>query len=312
MKGKHALVNEQNQRLVFDIRKFSIHDGPGIRMTIFMKGCPLHCSWCHNPEGISSHPEKYYDKAKCIGCLDCLDICAKHATSMTSKGIVTDDELCVLCGECADVCPPMATEMSAKYYSVAQIMDLVVREKPFLQQSGGGITVSGGEPLIEPEFTFDLLDACGKTGIHRAVDTSGFVKKEVIMEAAERAELFLYDLKMMDSALHRRWTGVPNEMILSNLRLIATLNVDLNIRIPVIGGVNATVENAVASAVFIAGLEKKPLSIQLLPYHIAGSAKYEKLGRLIPDHGFQVPEVNDLELIKEVFESYGLPVMVGH
>ncbi len=310
--GKNALINQKNERLIFDIRRFSINDGPGIRVTIFMKSCPLACLWCHNPEGISVGVEKMYSSSKCIGCRDCVEVCEQDAARLTGEGIVTDRELCILCGKCAEVCPTMATEMSAQYYSIDQLLEMITREIPFMKQSGGGVTLSGGEPLIEPAFTFELLDACGELGIHRAVDTSGFVRKDVILSAAERTELFLYDLKMMDSDQHRRWTGVRNELILKNLQLISRLGVDIMIRIPVISGVNATVENAEASASFISGLATMPIGIQLLPYHVAGSAKYDKLGLACPDHGFRVPESNELDEIRAVFERYGLPVMVGH
>jgi pyruvate formate lyase activating enzyme len=310
--GINALINQNNERLIFDIRRFSINDGPGIRMTIFMKSCPLDCLWCHNPEGISSELEKLYNKSKCIGCQDCVEVCAQDATKFTKEGIVTDRELCVLCGKCAEVCPTKATEMSAQYYGIDQLVEMITREKPFMEQSGGGVTLSGGEPLMAADFTFKLLDACGEMGIHRAVDTSGFVKQEVILTAAERVELFLYDLKIMDPELHRRWTGIPNELILSNLTLLAQTDVDLIIRIPVIGGVNDSVENAEASANFICGLAKMPLAIQLLPYHFAGNSKYEKLGLDRVDHGFSVPGNNELDAIREVFERFGLPVMVGH
>lgn len=308
----NALINKNNERLIFDIRRFSINDGPGIRMTIFMKSCPLACLWCHNPEGISADIEKLYNKSKCIGCRDCVEVCARTAIELTREGIVTDRDLCVLCGQCADVCPTKATEMSAQYYGIDQLMEMITREIPFMEQSGGGVTLSGGEPLMAAEFTFGLLEACGKMGIHRAVDTSGFVKQEVILAAAEKTELFLYDLKMMDTELHRRWTGVPNDLILANLKLLAQQDVDLIIRIPVIGGVNATVENAEASAAFIAGLAKMPLAVQLLPYHVAGYTKYEKLGLSLDDHGFSVPGKDELDTIRKVFEGYGLPVMVGH
>lgn len=309
---KNALINQNNERLIFDIRRFSTNDGPGIRTTIFMKSCPLACLWCHNPEGMSAGIEKLYSRTKCIGCHDCVDVCEQEAITLTRDGILTDRELCVLCEKCAEVCPSKATEMSAQYYSIDQLLGMIARERPFLEQSGGGVTLSGGEPLIEPAFTFELLDACGEMGIHRALDTSGFVKKEVILAAAERTELFLYDLKMMDSDMHRRWTGVPNELILSNLKLIAMKDVDLIIRIPVIGGVNATVENATATAAFISGLAGKPSGIQLLPYHMAGYVKYDKLGLACPDNGFGVPGKNELDAIAEAFKRHGMPVTVGH
>ena len=297
--------------LIFDIKRYCINDGPGIRITIFLKGCPLSCRWCHNPESISPHIQKLFTASKCIGCGECVRACPVGACRLTEQGIVTDRDLCTLCGKCAEVCPTRATEMSGRWMGVTELLSEIEKETPFFDQSGGGVTFSGGEPLLYPDFLREILDACGRRGIHRAVDTSGYVKTAVLLDIAERTDLFLYDLKLMDPARHRLYTGVGNEKILANLTALAETGAAIQIRIPLIKGVNDDDANIRATADFVAGLpgEKKPVS--LLPFHNIAAGKHLKLGHDFDAGGMAEPAGEDLERVAAIFSDRGLIASTG-
>ena len=296
---------------VFDIKRYAINDGPGIRVTIFLKGCPLACRWCHNPESISPKVQKLYTASKCIGCGECVKICPLQACELTEAGIKTNFDLCDVCGKCAEVCPAKATEMSGQDESVTDLMAVIEKERPFFEQSGGGVTFSGGEPLLYPKFLTEILDACGERGIHRAIDTSGSVKKDVLLKIAKRTDLFLFDLKLMNSEKHMQWTGVGNEVILDNLYALAETGVAIQIRIPLIAGINADEGNIKASAAFVAALpgEKKP--VNLLPFHDVGRGKDIKLGQDRDLNGMSEPSTADLERVIGIFEDHGLSATIG-
>lgn len=296
---------------IFDIKRYAINDGPGIRVVIFLKGCNLNCAWCHNPESISANQERMYALARCIRCGTCVEACQQKALTLTSEGIVTDTDLCQLCGKCAEVCPTKAIEMTGKPGLVADIMGEIEKERIFFDQSSGGVTFSGGEPLQHPEFLTELLNECGKSGIHRAIDTAGLVNTAVILEVAQQTDLFLYDLKLMDSERHRKWVGVPNEKILENLKILSEIGAQIIIRIPLIGGVNDDLENMEATARFVSELSGESKAVNLLPYHKIAQTKYQRLGR---PEGFQLLE----EPTKEsqlravaIFQKYGLTASIG-
>jgi pyruvate formate lyase activating enzyme len=297
--------------LVFDIKRYAINDGPGIRVTIFMKGCPLTCRWCHNPESISRKIQKMYSKSKCIGCGECVRICPVQACKLTPDGIVTDDELCIACGSCAQICPAKATEMSGGYETVENLLAVIERERPFFDQSGGGVTFSGGEPLLHPEFLCEILDACGRLGIHRTVDTSGMAKTKTLLQVANRTDLFLYDLKLMDTNRHKAWTGADNTLILQNLRVLAESGAEIQIRIPLIKGVNDDNHNIDATAVFVAGLAGPRKPVNLLPYHNVAEGKFTRLGKTFKDGAMSEPHSADLERVISGFLSHGLTASVG-
>jgi pyruvate formate lyase activating enzyme len=300
-----------NQPFIFDIKRYAINDGPGIRIVIFMKGCNLNCAWCHNPESISTETERMYAPAKCIQCGTCVVACPEKAITLTSEGIITDTKRCNMTGRCAEVCPTKAIEISGHPMSVAEIMNEIEKERVFFDQSGGGVTFSGGEPLLQSRFLIELLDECGKRGIHRAVDTAGLANTEIILEVAKRTDLFLYDLKMMDSEKHRKCVGVPNEKILENLKLLAETGVKIIIRIPLIGGVNDDAENMVATARFVASLSGEKKEVNLLPYHKIAQTKYQKLGR--PEE-FQLLEEPTREAQTQavsIFKQLGLEASIG-
>lgn len=299
------------QPLVFDIKRYAINDGPGIRVAIFMKGCPLDCRWCHNPESISPNRQKLFTAAKCIGCGECVKVCPQQACSLTASGVTTDAELCNVCGQCAEVCPTKATEMSGRYETVDALLQTIERERPFFEQSNGGVTFSGGEPLLYPDFLIEILDACGRAGIHCAVDTSGQVKQEVLLRVARRTDLFLYDLKLMDSDRHKEWTGVGNETILDNLRALAETGVAIQIRLPLIGGVNIDDKNIIATADFVSGLSGPPKMVNLLPYHAVGAGKNVKLSQSRDVSGMSDPTEQNLERIIDLFADQGLIASVG-
>lgn len=298
--------------LVFDTKRYAINDGPGVRVTIFLKGCPLDCAWCHNPESISPKMEKMFSANKCIGALSCIDDCPENALHMTpDKGVVTDYGLCTMCGECAEACPSGAMEMVAEHADIASIIESAVEERQIIEQSGGGVTFSGGEPLMHHSFLIEALDACKEEGFHCTVDTSGFTSKSVLLDVAKRTDHWLYDLKCMDSDTHLEWTGVRNEKILENLVALAKTGASINIRIPLVEGVNADDANVIATARFVATLAGDKKKVNILPYHKIAENKYQKLGRRMDLDGMSEPSLERQQQVIKVFESHGLEAMVG-
>lgn len=298
--------------LIYDIKRYAINDGPGIRTTVFLKGCPLHCAWCHNPEGISPSPQRVYTPSKCIGCNMCMDVCPENALTHTETGIAADQDRCLNCGICTAACPSTAVEIFGRRVTVADIVHEIEKDALFFDQSGGGVTFSGGEPLGQPEFLVAALDALGQVGVHRAVDTTGHAKTETLMRVAAHTDLFLYDLKHMDSQCHRQWTGVGNALILKNLRALAETGARIWIRIPLIQGVNADSGNMSQTAAFLSALPEAPILVNLLPYHDTMAGKYEKLGQNLNEtRAMSEPDTQTVDAVRELFVRNGLEVVVG-
>ncbi len=302
---------EMSSSLIFDIKRYAINDGPGIRVTVFFKGCPLSCVWCHNPESHSATVQKMYSQEKCIGCEACVAACEQNACILTAGGIVTNTDLCLVCGKCAEACPTKATEMSGDQLLVKDIMALISREKALLVESGGGVTFSGGEPLMHPELLLSLLDVCGHQGLHRCVDTAGLASAERLLEVAERTELFLFDLKLMDSDRHLKHTGVDNKGILANLSLLAETGVDIIIRIPLIKDINDDAQNIRASAEFIAALPGNTRTVNLLPFHNLAAKKHEKLGQFYESSLLGEPSQKRQAQIIDIFGDFGISASIG-
>lgn len=264
---------------VFNIQRFSISDGPGIRTTVFMKGCNMRCFWCHNPESQELYPQIQFFLQKCIGCLKCVKICPHHAQLFEQGKRVYLRSLCVNCGKCAEVCNSQALVLIGKEMTVSEVMEKVTRDLPFYKISKGGVTFSGGEPLEQADFLRALLIECKKQNIHTAVDTAGNVSWEEFEKIIQYTDLFLYDIKCMDNEKHKQATGAENIRILENLRLIqsAGFQNEIWIRIPIIPGINDNEEEAKKVVNFIR--EFKGISkIDLLPFHKMGKEKYESLG----------------------------------
>ncbi len=297
--------------LIFDVKKYAINDGPGIRLTVFFKGCPLCCAWCHNPESISSRIQKMYNGDRCIGCMACIEACPESGCRLTPTGIITDPRRCTCCGTCADVCPTRASEMSGRIATVADLVAIAEKERVFFEQSGGGVTISGGEPLLQPDFLVSLLGELGLRSIHRTVDTTGFARSELLLKVAQRTELFLYDLKMMDSRRHKQWTGVDNGRILENLRLLASTGACINIRMPLIKGVNDDELNIEQTASFVASLPGAKKKVNILPYHNIAQGKYLRLGEKHDSSAMAEPSVEALTDAVAVFAAFGLEAIVG-
>ena len=297
---------------IFDIKKYSINDGPGIRTTVFFSGCPLACWWCHNPESHSPSPELIYRAARCQGCGACLAVCPQDAITWGAEigKVVTDREKCTLCRACVNICYAGAREFSGYTVTVDEVMAQVSREIPFYDQSGGGVTFSGGEPLMQPRFLAALLRACRAQEIHTAVDTSGFATWRVIERMRGDVDLFLYDLKHMDSARHRQVTGVPNELILDNLRRLSAKGARCLVRIPLIPGINDDVENLTASARFLASLPALA-GVELMGYHDMAQAKYAALGREYALPGTKPPGEAEMQAAADIFNSIGIQVRIS-
>jgi len=296
--------------IVFDIKKFSIHDGPGIRTTVFFKGCPLGCWWCHNPEGQSLEPELVFRESRCIRCGACLEVCAQGAISWDGDVVATDREKCVLSGACAEVCYAEAREIVGREMTVAQVMAEIERDVAFYDQSGGGVTFSGGEPLSQPDFLLALLRACKENEIHTAVDTCGFAAWETLDSIRKHVDLFLYDLKLMDEAKHREFTGVSNELILKNLQMLSAQGQDIFLRVPVIPGINDDAENIRQIGTFAAALPRLD-RVDILPYHRAAAEKHHRLNKVYGLPETRPPSDERMAEITQILEGFGLRVKVG-
>ncbi|MDP6636473.1 MAG: glycyl-radical enzyme activating protein [Phycisphaerae bacterium] len=293
---------------IFDIKKFALHDGPGIRTTVFFKGCPLRCIWCHNPESISSGAELSFSVDKCIGCGACIDNCPNDAMRIDAGARTCDRDLCVRCGKCVDGCFSGALEMIGREVSVEDVMVDVRKDAPFYRTSGGGVTISGGEPLVQSEFATALLRQCQAEGFHTALDTSGQGAWESLESTARHADLVLYDLKVIDPAAHEKHTGVSNDLILDNLRRLCALDVPVEIRMPIVPGLNDSAQDIDAAGEFISSLGNIAC-VRLLAYHRLAAAKYERLGRTSPAGDLDSPNARHMANIARQLAGFSLTVL---
>jgi pyruvate formate lyase activating enzyme len=292
---------------IFNIQRFSLKDGPGIRTTVFLKGCPARCLWCHNPESQKAGPEIVVLAHRCIACDACREACPQ---GLARPGLPVDAAHCEACAGCVAACPTEARQLAGRTPSVDDVMREVLRDRLFFEDSGGGVTFSGGEPLAQPEFLRELLVACRSERIHTAVDTCGWAAREDLLALAPLVDLFLFDLKLMDDARHRELTGLPLGPILENLRALGSEHPRIWLRVPVVPGHTDSEQNLAAIADVARDLPGVR-QVDLLPYHSTGAQKFARLGRSYALAGLSPPPQEQMAAHRELFEARGLTTRVG-
>jgi len=298
--------------LVFNIERYAINDGPGIRTLVFLKGCPLRCLWCCNPEGQESYPQLLFFSSKCAGCGKCLEVCPTGATFLSkNKKIKINRKICTNCGKCVEACLFGARVIFGKYMTVKEVMDEVLKDLAFYQNSGGGVTLSGGEVTMQPEFAREILKICSsKYSLNTAIETSGHCKWENLREILEFTDLVLFDLKHIDLAKHMEGTKVDNTLILKNVKKIAEMRIPMIIRVAVIPGYNDSENHMKELIEFVKDL-KTVKKIHFLPYHELGSVKYKKLGRKYKFGHKEPLSDNYLQKLITLAKSYGIQAQIG-
>ena len=309
MSDVRAIPNRsEDEGLIFNVMRFSVHDGPGIRTTVFLKGCPLRCPWCHNPESQSTKPEVIYFPERCARCGECVEACPNHALSLDGE-VSVDETLCRRCGACVETCVARAREMAGEWISVGTLLARVERDRVFYEESGGGVTLSGGEPLQQPRFAERFLRACRDRDIHTTLDTCGYAPAESFRRVAQHVDLFLFDLKVIDRDQHRESTGVPNDLIIDNLSWLAEQNRPVIVRVPVIPGHTDSEENlgAISRLARLLRLHR----VDLLPYHKIAADKYRRLNM---DYRMGNAETLPAQRMNEIAKSFshdGFRVRIG-
>lgn len=303
---------QEARGVIFNIQHYSIHDGPGIRTTVFLKGCPLRCTWCQNPESQAFLPQLFFVGENCTGCGKCADACPERAIEIRDGRSRTNRELCRAQGKCVEACPNEARSLMGRYATAQEVFEDVNGDAIFYARSGGGVTLSGGEPLAQPEFATSLLKLCKAVGLHTAIDTCGYARWETARRILEYVDLVLYDFKHMDPMLHEKWTGVRNELILENARRIHhELSIPVLARVPLVPGHNDSLENIEATARFIANELGRSVKVHLLPYHKLGEAKYERLEMPGKSVSIEPPSDERMSELQNIVESFGLACIVG-
>ncbi len=287
---------------VFNIQRSCFHDGPGIRTTAFVKGCPISCWWCANPESINPKREIGFLFTCCNQCKKCVDVCEEEAITF-DHALHIDRSRCTLCGKCVEVCYPEALTIFGKEMEVDEVLEIVKRDKIYYQSSGGGLTVSGGEPLMQPSFVFNLFKRCKEEGINTCLDSCGFGNSEDLKKMLTVVDWVLFDMKHMSPDVHKKFTGKGNELILENAGIVASSGVRMVCRIPLIPGVNDTAENIKGTAEFLKGLGSD-IPVEILPYHRLGKPKFEALGRSYLMKEIEPSSREHVEEVRRAFECF--------
>lgn len=298
---------------IFNIERLALHDGPGIRSVVFLKGCPLRCLWCSSPESQHKNPELLYDWQRCTHCLACLKACQEEALGVGPDGrVVLNRSQCRACGRCVTVCAQGARSLTGRIVPVSTVMQEIDKDAVFYHRSGGGVTLSGGEPLLQPDFSLAILKASRYRGIHTAMETCGYAPWEKLSACCAQLDLVYMDLKHADAAVHQRLTGVRNDLILKNIRQVDAYcpQTALVIRVPVIPGCNDSREAIQEMAGFVNSLQR-PARVELLPYHRYGLGTYERLGQEYRLVGVESPSLEQLEQLSGIFQGKGIAVQVG-
>jgi pyruvate formate lyase activating enzyme len=295
---------------IFNIQRFSVNDGPGIRTIVFLKGCPLHCSWCHNPESVSSRQELMLSESRCLRCGNCFEACPNGAIVKKEGGFITLREKCRQCGTCIDVCFSEARTFIGSEMTVEEVMIEILKDVVFYDRAKGGVTFSGGEPLLQHEFLLAILKECKASSIHTTVDTAGFARTDKLKEVSDYVDLFLYDLKTLDDTKHREYTGVSNMTIIQNLKLLSSWGNNIIVRTPVIPGFNDDPESIGRIARFVASLQNIR-EMHLLPYHATGSEKHRRLGTHYRMNGTKPPSAEKMAVLTKEIQKMSLTVSIG-
>lgn len=305
----------ERKATIFNIQKYNMYDGPGVRTLIFFQGCPLRCKWCANPEGMIRKPRIMFKSNMCVDCGACVDVCpvGKHVFSNeTMKHEVRRDIDCIGCGKCVDACLKSALSVVGEVKTISELLEIVEEDRTFYEVSGGGVTLGGGEVLMQPEAASSLLMACKQEGINTAIETCGYAKLESVLKVAEFTDLFLFDIKHINSDKHFQWTGVRNEQILENLQELLRRKYNVKIRMPLLKGVNDCQDDIENVMKFLTPFKdyKNFKGVDLLPYHKMGVNKYNQLGVEYPITGDPSLSNEDLDRIEGWIKKYDLPVKV--
>jgi pyruvate formate lyase activating enzyme len=297
---------------IFEIKTFAVHDGPGIRTTVFLKGCPLRCIWCHNPEGISPQPEIAFIAKKCVGCGACLEACSHQVYSVAENGArIIDRGKCKLCLSCIAACYPRALLLYGEDVTVDQVLERITPDRHFYKTSNGGVTLSGGEPLLQPEFSAAVLQGCVEAGLHTAVDTCGYVKWEAFEAVLPFTKMFLYDFKHIDEELHRRHTGVSNALIIDNLKRLGACGIPVEIRMPIIPNINDQAKFIEKTGELLSKIPALT-AVRLLKYHALAKSKYESLGKTEQMPPTAADQLETIDSCAAILKTYGLAVITPH